>query len=155
MTLYFLRHAEAEDAADSDFNRSLTPKGREQASKAGKFLRREKLIPDLILTSPVLRALQTARTVADAVGADLVMNSWLACGMDPGTLLRELAPHMEKSSILLVGHEPDFSAAIALLLGAAGPYALNIRKASLAALVLHEAKAGSAQLQFLVPARLM
>jgi len=155
MTVYFLRHAEAEDAADSDFNRNLTPKGRDQAARVGKFLRREKLIPDLILTSPVLRALQTARTVADAVGADLVMNSWLECGMVPETLLRELASHMDKSSIVLVGHEPDFSAAISMLLGAAGPEAVNIRKATIAAVVLREAKPGAAQLQFLLPARLM
>ena len=37
MTIYFLRHAEAEDLAESDFDRKLTPKGLQQAAKVGKF----------------------------------------------------------------------------------------------------------------------
>ena len=155
MILYFLRHAEAEASASSDFARRLTPKGHDQAAKAGKCLRRGGMVPDVILTSPVVRALQTARIVASQVEADLVECPWMACGMDTETLLKELFPHLEKSAVLLVGHEPDFSTAIGDLLGIAGPQAFKIRKASLTALELAEAKAGSAQLQFLIPVRLM
>ena len=56
MLLYFLRHAEAEDEVTSDFDRKLTPKGLEQADKAGKFCVRFGLIPDVILSSPVSTA---------------------------------------------------------------------------------------------------
>ena len=155
MILYFLRHAEAEPCADSDFARRLTPKGLDQAAKAGKFLRRGGMIPDVILASPVARSLQTARIVANQLDLDLVESPWLGCGMDTELLLKELVPHLEKSSVLLVGHEPDFSMAIGDLLGIAGPQAFKIRRASLTALELDEAKLGSAQLQFLIPVRLM
>jgi len=113
------------------------------------------MIPDVILTSPVLRAQQTARIVADQLDRGFVECPWMACGMDTETLLQELFPHLEKTAVLLVGHEPDFSTAIGTLLGIAGPKAFNIRKASLTALELDEAKPGSAQLQFLIPVRLM
>lgn len=62
MTIGFLRHAEAEDGHGSDFGRKLTPKGLEQAAKAGKFFQRNGLLPDLIVTSPVVRARQTPRS---------------------------------------------------------------------------------------------
>ena len=155
MILYFLRHAEAEPSAGSDFERRLTPKGQDQSAKAGKFLRRGGLIPDVVLTSPVVRALQTARTVAHQLDMAYIECPWLACGMRTGTLLQELFPHLEKSSVLLVGHEPDFSVAIGSLLGIDGPQTFKIRKASLTALELYEANPGSAQLQFLIPVRLM
>ena len=61
MVAYFLRHADAELRADSDYQRRLTPKGLEQADKVGKFFVRCGLLPQLILTSPVVRALQTAK----------------------------------------------------------------------------------------------
>ena len=150
MILSFLRHAEAEPSAESDFERRLTTRGLAQAAKAGKFLRRAGLVPDVILTSPVVRALQMANQLDRAP----IESSWLACGMKTETLLRELFPHLEKSAVLLVGHEPDFSEAIGALLGAA-PQAIRIRKASLTALELQEAKPASAELQFLIPARLM
>lgn len=155
MVAYFLRHAEAEADADSDFDRKLTAKGLEQAEKAGKFCARYGLKPGLILTSPVVRARQTARIVAEKLGADLVEERWLACGMAPETCLRELKAHARQDSVLLVGHEPDFGEAIAALLGLPDPGALKVRKASLTALDLPVLEFGRGQLQFLVPARLM
>jgi phosphohistidine phosphatase len=153
MILGFLRHAEAEDGQGSDFHRSLTPKGLEQAARVGKFCLRNGLRPDVILTSPVVRARQTAEIVAAAVGREMVEAAWLACGMETADLVRGLAALPRKDFVLLVGHEPDFSTTIAELLGLPDPSALNIRKATLAVLELAEATCG--QLQFLVPARLM
>ncbi len=51
MVLFFLRHAEAERDAETDFARKLTSKGVDQAEKAGKFLLRLGIVPDVILTS--------------------------------------------------------------------------------------------------------
>lgn len=155
MLICFLRHAEAEHDAESDFERQLTPKGTEQAAKAGKFLIRAGISPDLIITSPVVRARQTASIVSKALDADLVEARWLACGMKPETCLREIAVHSTKVAILLVGHEPDFSAAIAELVGLPDPSALNICKASLTVIDLVEPMSGCGQLQFLIPVRLM
>jgi phosphohistidine phosphatase len=156
MTVYFLRHADAEPDAARDFERKLTPKGLEQAEKAGKFLVRHGLVPALILTSPVVRARQTAKIVARRLGdADLVEERWLACGMSPESCLRELAVHQHLESVLLVGHEPDFSETISALTGLPDPVNLNIRKASLTAVDLPRLEPGAGQLQFLVPSRLM
>ncbi|MCK9588485.1 MAG: phosphoglycerate mutase family protein [Terrimicrobiaceae bacterium] len=155
MTIGFLRHAEAEDGKGSDFDRKLTPKGLDQAAKAGKFCLRNGLLPDLIITSPLVRARQTAGIVAEITGCDLIEGRWLACGMEPADCLREIAVYSHKNFVLLVGHEPDFSSAIAGLLGLPDPSALKIRKASLTVLDLVEPGPGCGQLQFLIPARLM
>jgi len=156
MTIGFLRHAEAEDGAGTDFERRLTPKGIEQAEKVGKFCLRNGLLPDLIVTSPVVRARQTAGIVAGKTGCDLVEERWLACGMDPGDCLREIAAYSQMSFVLLVGHEPDFSEAIARLIGLIDPSCLKIRKAMLAIVDLASTDdEGCGQLQFLIPARLM
>jgi len=155
MTIGFLRHAEAEDGAGTDFERRLTPKGIEQAAKVGKFCLRAGFLPDLIVTSPVVRARQTARIVAQKTGCDLVEGSWLACGMEPGDCLQKITAYSQMNFILLVGHEPDFSKAIARLVGLVDPYCLKIRKASLAIVDVAATDQICGQLQFLIPARLM
>ncbi len=65
MLLYLLRHAEAEPYRADDFSRKLTDKGERQARLVGAFLDEKGLKPDLILSSPVLRARQTAIIVAE------------------------------------------------------------------------------------------
>jgi phosphohistidine phosphatase len=155
MLITFLRHAEAEGHASSDFDRRLTTKGIEQAVKAGKFCSRSGLVPDVILSSPVIRARQTAEIVAKAVGVDVDVVEWLACGMEPEDCLKQLSGLAEVGSILLVGHEPDFSEAIAHLIGLPEHSALKVRKATLTAVEIVDFHAGCGQLQFFVPVRLM
>lgn len=156
MIVYFLRHADAEPDAGRDFDRKLTAKGLEQAEKAGRFMHRNGLVPDLVITSPVVRARQTAKIVVRHLGdADLVEERWLACGMTPESCLRELSAWQKHRAVLLVGHEPDFSEAIAALVALFRPDTIQIRKASLTAIELPEAVAGAGRLQFLVPSRLM
>ena len=65
MNLYLLRHAEAEEEAASDGERKLTERGREQARTIGRFCARNDLYPEKIITSPLVRAQQTAKIVAD------------------------------------------------------------------------------------------
>jgi phosphohistidine phosphatase len=156
MLLYFLRHAEAEDEVTSDFDRRLTPKGLEQADKAGKFCVRYGLVPDVILSSPVVRAEQTARAVSKRLdGRELIVERWLACGMAPAACLEALAAYAKFEHVMLVGHEPDFSGAIAACVGLPDPDHLNIRKASLTAIDLPRLRAGTGRLEFTIPARLM
>jgi phosphohistidine phosphatase len=156
MIAYFLRHADAETRADRDRERKLTPKGLEQAEKAGKFLVRCGLLPDIILTSPFTRARQTAKIAAEKLGdPELKEVEWLSSGMKAETCLTELKALQATPSILLVGHEPDFSEAIAATVGLAGAEAIKVRKASVTAVELQDFQPGSGQLHFLVPARLM
>ena len=156
MVVYFLRHADAESGTGNDAKRKLTAKGLEQAEKVGRFLVAYGLLPEAIFTSPLVRAEQTAKLVAKKLGQDeIVVAPWLASGMSPGTCLEELHSSTGLGSLLLVGHEPDFSRTIATLLGDIQPQALHVRKASLTAIDLRELKPGGGRLQFLVPSRLM
>jgi phosphohistidine phosphatase len=155
MLLLFLRHADAEPFSESDFTRALTPKGVDQAKRAGKFLATHDLTPDLIFTSPLVRARETANLVAKAVKLEPSILECLACGMDLDTLMAELRPYSAKASILVVGHEPDFSHAIAELLGMPNPSQLYIRKASLTAIELFVTDEPTGRLQFSIPAKFM
>lgn len=157
MLLCLLRHAEAEVLAASDRARRLTPKGEEQAERVGKFCRKEEIAPAIILTSPVTRALQTARIVAKSfVDAELIEVPWAACGMDPASAMAELEAYSEFSAVMLVGHQPDLAFLGAALLGMRNGQSLRVRKALLAGIELsHGVQAGRGELQFFVPVKLM
>ena len=64
MQLFLLRHAEAEPDAANDEARTLTAKGSKQAESIGKFCREHCFVPEMILSSPLTRAKETARLVA-------------------------------------------------------------------------------------------
>jgi len=155
MLASFLRHAEAEDRAKSDFDRRLTSKGFEQSVRVGKFLARSRLIPDLILTSPVVRARQTAEIVGSSLGVEIIEAPWMACGMEPEDCIRGIETHSGKEHVLLVGHEPDFSQVIGHFLGLTDPSVLKIRKASLTAIELADFHSACGLLHFSIPVRLM
>ena len=156
MLLYLLRHAEAEPHSSDDNSRRLTEKGRDQSERVGKFLTSQGLKPDLILTSPVTRARETAGIVAKKLGdAEVIQVPWLACGMDPGTALGELAGYSRFESVMIVGHEPDFSSLVTDLLGAGSSATINISKASLTAMDLSRFVSGGGVLKFLLPVKLM
>lgn len=150
--LYFLRHAEAEDRAISDQARALTAKGREQADAVGTFMKTAGLQPALILTSPYVRARETAQRVSKKLGGvDVVEDDFLGCGMGLERLRAGIQPYFDQSDLLLVGHEPDFSHCLSGLLGA-GSVCVNVRKASLTALAL-QGHHSPAVLEFCVPAK--
>jgi phosphohistidine phosphatase len=156
MLLTFLRHAEAEDELTSDFDRRLTAKGLEQAQKVAKFCVRYGLIPDVIVTSPVVRAEQTAEAVSKRLdGRELIVERWLACGMSPEDCFEGLAPYEKFDHVMLVGHEPDFSVAISACLGLPDPSRVLVRKASLTSIDLRCLRAGAGRLEFTLPCRLM
>lgn len=156
MLIYFLRHAEAEDCADSDFKRKLTAKGLEQADKVGKFCARLGLLPDIVLTSPVIRARQTAEITCKRLNdPPLTVEPWIACGMSAASCLGELRGFEQYSNVMIIGHEPDFSETISVMIGLPKPERLHIRKASLTAINLRSFQTGGGQIEFSVPVRLM
>ena len=155
MIIYFLRHADAEDLAESDFDRKLTPKGLDQAARVGKFCKKNGIKPEVFLTSPLVRARQTAEIVGKKIGVTPVIADWLACGMTPATLIQNLEPLSTKSSALLVGHEPDLSTAVSYLLGLTEPVNFPIRKASLTAIDAPWLDQGSSALEFSIPPKLL
>ena len=149
MTLYLIRHATAatHGLSGGDFVRSLVPKGIKQAHRVGTFLRESDLIPDLVFTSPVLRAKETAEILAGEGCPSPLVQSWLSCGMRPEIALEELSAYRELDAVAIVGHEPDFSTFIEYLLGT-----IRVKKASVISLEIDPPRqAGS--LNFSIPCK--
>ena len=123
----------------------------------GKFCARHGIEPSVILTSPVVRARQTADLVGQSLpDAELVEVPWAACGMDPWKAMDELAAYRNFPAVMLVGHQPDLGALAAVLLGLPKLQSLRVRKALLAAIdTAPGPQAGAGTLQFFLPVRLM
>lgn len=155
MDLYLLRHADANTVATTDDARPLSEKGISQAKKVGRFCKDHNVKPEIILTSPVLRAAETAEIVAEIIKGELMVEPWLACGMQPETALEELRGYERFESVMIVGHQPDFSLLAAHILGLQDNEQISIRKASLTHLELGAFLFGSGRLSFTVPCRLM
>jgi phosphohistidine phosphatase len=111
--IYLLRHGDAEDGDEDDAARALTAKGERQAERAGLALAAlgEKI--DACLTSPKVRAADTARLACRALGVEPEIAEELRGGG-----FDALALAAGRGDVLLVGHEPDFSAEVARLTGA-------------------------------------
>src|SRR5881396_4104452 len=116
MELYFLRHGEADwpDWKKSDDERPLTDFGKKEVRDVAKFLGRLKVRPDLIVTSPLPRAAQTAEIAADHLKAKLRQDESLSPGFGMRELRTVLHRHRAKN-LMLVGHEPDFTNVISEL----------------------------------------
>jgi phosphohistidine phosphatase len=111
--IYLLRHGDAENGAGDDAARRLTKKGERQAETAGRALARLDSGIDVCLTSPKVRAADTAKIACRHLGLDVEIADQLRGGdFDPLDLAAG------RGDVLLVGHEPDFSNAIAELTGA-------------------------------------
>ena len=134
MILYFLRHGKAGQGNPSDPTddaRELTDAGVADLRAAAPLWRRLNLRPDVILSSPFPRALQTAQLFADGIGSshDPVVDDRLRPGADWADLARALAAHRDARRVMFVGHEPDLSMAVQELSGAR---AIRMRKGGLA-----------------------
>ncbi len=152
MQLFLLRHVIAEDGrgGGTDFDRALTAEGRAQLARVGRGLHRLKVAPAAILSSPLVRARQTAEIVAPVLGREVEIVDRLAAGVRFEEMLRVIEDRDDAGSLMLVGHEPDLSTAAALLLGAPED-ALVLKKAGLIRVDLHgPPTAGSGQLRWLL-----
>ena len=155
MNLILLRHGKAEDNhADGDFSRALVEKGRKQARRAAKLLKASGALPDIVLTSPLVRARQTAEEFCETSGIPgATIQGWLACGMTPETAMAELAAFHDFESVAIVGHEPDFSELIQWILGTSGG-CVEVKKGALACLRVNP-PARSGTLVYLIPPMLV
>lgn len=153
MDLFLLRHANADTEAESDDARPLSDKGIAQSRKVARFCETHELLPEIILTSPLQRALETAQIVASHLHIEMLIVPWLAAGMDAPTALRELRGYDRFARVMIVGHEPDFGELAGHLLG--GEAQLHLRKGSLTHFEIRQFRAGAARLEFSLPPRLM
>lgn len=120
MKLYVMRHGPAEDTSKSgrDFDRKLTPSGVERTRRVALALGEQDEAPRRIVASPLVRAQETARVVAEALGLDLAIETSrdLAPGGPAHALVDALVGEGARR-VMLVGHEPDVSHLTARLLG--------------------------------------
>ena len=112
MRVFLVRHAHAA-AGDPDRLRVLSEAGAAAARTLGARLAREH--PDAVLSSPLLRARQTAQAIADAAGVAPRIDERLAPGTTP-ELLRN-ATHGQGATVVAVGHQPDCSEIVLALTG--------------------------------------
>jgi len=121
--LYLLRHGDAEDGNGDDAARRLTAKGERQAKAAGGALAGLGTSIDTCLTSPKVRAAETAQIACAALGLEPEIAEALRGGPFDSLVLSA-----GRGDTLLVGHEPDFSGEVARLTGAS----VKLRKGGLA-----------------------
>ena len=153
--LYILRHADAGDPEGwrgDDAQRPLSPKGVRQAERLAAFLGGIGFAPDAIVSSPKLRATQTAEIVAVVVSQVVTADDRLAGGFtieSLATLLGKFERGDGVRRVLLVGHDPDFSSVVSTLCGAKG---LRLSTCTLARVDLDDRPvAGGGSLRWLVP----
>jgi phosphohistidine phosphatase len=141
MNLYFMRHGIAVDRADSgagsgDRERQLTPKGIKRMNKAAKGLTALSLTFDRILTSPLERARQTAKIVAQTLQLENRVEEveQLSPEQSAQDLLSALVPYSDQKQILLVGHEPQLSNTISVLLSGTARAEIRLKKGAMCCL---------------------
>jgi len=121
MNIYIIRHAIAVDRGtpeyEDDSQRPLTDKGKKKMRQIARGLRVLGVDFDLILSSPYVRAKETAEILAEVskTKADVVFSENLIPMGDPDLLLSEMNEKYSANSVALVGHEPHLSALISLL----------------------------------------
>ncbi len=163
MDLYILRHGIAVEPGtpgyENDADRPLTPEGQRKLRQIADAMEALELSFDRILSSPYLRARETAEIVAEALGARKKLE--LSDTLTPGgsfkrlvELLNRLEPSPE--SVLLVGHEPYLSGLISLLVSGKETFAVVMKKGGLCKLTTGSPRHGRcAALQWLLTPKQM
>jgi phosphohistidine phosphatase len=138
MKLYLVRHGIAEDGNPglNDRDRALTEAGRAKMTRAAQGLRKLKVRPALILTSPLKRAHETAEILAGGLdGARIEILSELAPGVDSSKIVEALRSFARHKSVAVVGHQPGLgNLASFLLTGSEKRCRLDFKKGGVACL---------------------
>jgi phosphohistidine phosphatase len=134
MEIYILRHGIAEDAKAgmSDADRALTSEGKTRLMAVLRLATGARVAPTLILTSPLRRAVETAKIAAEVLGykEKIVEVDALLPGANLKDVWDELRTHKSEAQVLLSGHEPQFGHLAAYLLGAPSML-IDVKKGSL------------------------
>ena len=155
MQLLFLRHGPAESKdgwIGDEEGRPLTAQGKLLVRDVACSLTRLKTRPELVLTSPYVRARQTAEIVGECLGAPdkVVIDKRLAPGFGVKQLEKVVRDYSDVSVLMLVGHDPDFSELVRTVTGGGR---LSVRKGGLAHVEIPDHKVMKGRLvSLLVPA---
>jgi phosphohistidine phosphatase len=134
MQLYLFRHGIAEDqkAGHPDAHRALTGEGRKKVAEVIRLARRAGADPSLIVSSPYVRAVETARIAAAGFDykGDTVLTETLVPHGSPEKVWAELRDYREEAAVLLAGHEPLLGHLVAYIL-ASPALRVEMKKAAL------------------------
>lgn len=151
MLLHFLRHADAGDPeawTGPDAARPLSDKGRKQSNRLGEHLAAIGFEADAVITSPKIRAAQTAEIAAESLGAKVSIDERLGGGLEVDVLDAILADAGDPGRVVVVGHDPDFSELLSELVGTR----LEMRKGAFARVeVERPLRPGGGTLRWLLP----
>jgi len=138
MNVYILRHGEAEEGGSrvADRDRKLTAKGKRDLKEVLKVARDAETSPDVILTSPLRRAQETAAIAAEVLGCkEIIETRSLLPGANPEQVWKEICTDHKVDAILLAGHQPHLGSLIGVLLEA--PVMVDVKKSSLLRIETH------------------
>lgn len=157
--LYLVRHGVAEERGDAwpdDAKRPLTDEGMSRMRKATRGLDELGVSFDLILTSPLVRARQTAEILAAGLDPSPTVATVdaLAPGGAYAALVAELGKHARRTRIVLVGHEPGIGELAARLIGSRHP--IEFKKGAVCRIDLDELPPnGPGDLRWLLPPKIL
>jgi phosphohistidine phosphatase len=161
MNVYIMRHGKAAERGrgGKDSERRLTSEGRRKTAQSAEGMSALGLRFDQVLSSPYLRAKETAQIAADVLqsGDRLALTGLLTPGADIGELIEEIAGRTARAeNVLLVGHEPMLSELISLLVCGNRDAGVVLKKGALCKLTTDELRPGKcARLEWLLTARQM
>jgi len=151
MLLHLLRHADAGDPeawTGPDAARPLSEKGRKQSKRLGEHLSSLGFDTEVVITSPKVRAAQTAEIVAGLIDAEVAVDDRLAGPFDVDALDAILTAVGDPARAVVVGHDPDFSELLSTLVGTR----LEMKKGAFARVEADRPlRPGRADLRWLLP----
>lgn len=152
--IFILRHAHAEDDSADDFSRKLTDEGKTKTKKLGRFFNKLEEQVDIILSSPVLRAKETAEIFIKNLDKkpELKIVDFLSCGASTNSIKAGIKSFLSFDKIMLVGHAPDLEIFLGLLIGVKK---VPLKKCALAKVKLNNSFDLSGELEYLITPKLL
>ena len=157
--IFVLRHGKAEDISQChskiDFDRKLIEEGKLKATKLGKFLNKVDGDINIVISSPYLRAKETAEIIVNLFDKkpELKIEDFLSSGVSIQEISRGiLDKYSEKDKILIVGHAPDLEIFLGKLIGAKS---IMLKKGAIAKVILNSSIELSGELVWLITSKVI
>jgi phosphohistidine phosphatase len=151
--LFFLRHGEAGMNFPSDFERELTDGGIGASHSIGEFCKKAGVTFTHVITSPLIRAKQTAQVIVKKFpGIEIEESKFLTPDSDSKNLFNFLQSFTSGSKVLLVTHEPFASSCISTLISGTETVNITMKPTSIACVETHGSPVrGNGKLLWLIP----
>lgn len=156
--IFILRHAQAEELnkvqVKEDFERNLTEEGIERTKKLSILFDKLEEAPDLVLSSPYLRAKTTAELFVNSLNPkpEIKVVDFLSSGTSCKDIAKGLLPFFSHNKIVLVGHAPDLETFLAKLIGADR---IKLKKGAIAKVSLNNSIELSGELEWLITSKIV